>query len=409
MRSTTLVLVAVALALFGLAAPGASAATSAWPSEAGLLAFRSDRSGAPDVFSMQATGADPTNLTAASGAVDAQPAWSPDGSRIAFARRQRPGGRPDLFAMNANGRGRTRLTRTPVPERDPAWSPNGTRIAYAARTSARGPFRIFVVGADGGAPTQLTTQLRGRADRSPTWSPDGTRIAFVSDRDGGFPALYVMNADGSGVRRLTTTAYIDGNPSWSPDGTRIVAERCCANGTSDIVSVDVGTGLASNLTDSTSFQEFDPSWSPDGTRIAFVAFQVGQGNVDVWAMNPDGSGLLRLTDHPAVDLSPDWQPRPTCTIRGTTGPDLLTGTDGNDVICARGGNDTVRAGLGEDLVLGGPGADALEGELGGDLLHGQGGSDVLDGGPGYDGLDGGPGSDTCLPGAEGGFTRRCES
>ena len=92
---------------------------------------------------------------------------------------------------------------------------------------------------------QLTTQAAGSADRAPAWSPDGTRIAFVSDRDGGFPELYLMNADGSGVTRLTNNAFVDGNPSWAPDGSRLVFERCCENGTSDLTPpVRLATGVA---------------------------------------------------------------------------------------------------------------------------------------------------------------------
>ena len=119
------------------------------------------------------------------------------------------------------------------------------------------------------------------------WSPDGSRIAFVSNRAGGFPELYLMFADGTGVVRLTTNSLIDANPSWSPDGTKLVFERCCENGTSDLFTIDVATRAEVNVT-ATAGQEFDPTWSPDGTRIAFVAFEVGQGNIDIWVMNADG-------------------------------------------------------------------------------------------------------------------------
>ncbi|HZD17405.1 MAG TPA: hypothetical protein VE669_04620, partial [Actinomycetota bacterium] len=292
MRTTLLLLVVFILVPGALGAPVANAGAPLWPARNGQIAFRSDRDGEPDVFSVEASGGEATNLTARSGVSDAQPAWSPEGERIAFARVSRAGGRPDLYVMNAGGTGRTRLTRTPVPERDPAWSASGTRIAYAARTSSRGPFRIFVANADGSGQAQLTSQGAGRADRSPAWSPDGTRIAFVSDRDGGFPEIYLMNPDGTGISRLTNNGYVDGNPTWSPDGTRIAVERCCTNGTSDLVAIDVVTHAETALTDSTSFHEFDPSWSPDGTRIAFVAFQVDQGNIDLWLMNADGTGLV---------------------------------------------------------------------------------------------------------------------
>jgi TolB protein len=207
--------------------------------------------------------------------------------------------------MNANGRGRTRLTSTSVPERNPSWSPDGTGLVYAARTAPGEPFRIFVARADGSGREQLTSQKAG-SDTAPVWSPDGTRIAFVSDRDRGFPELYLMNADGTGVKRLTTNTLIDANPSWSPDGTRVVFERCCETGTSDLFTIDVTTRAEVSVTASASSQEFDPSWSPDGTRIAYDAFEVGQGNIDIWVVNADGSSPLRLTQQVGPDLSPDW-------------------------------------------------------------------------------------------------------
>jgi Tol biopolymer transport system component len=283
----------------------ASARSAVLGSTEGLIVFRSDRDGEPDLFTLDVVTGATTKLTNSAGFAELQPAWSPDGGRILYVRRARLSGRPDLFVMNANGRGRTRLTSTSVPERDPSWSPDGTGLVYAARTAPGEPFRIFAARADGSGREQLTSQKAG-SDTAPVWSPDGTRIAFVSDRDRGFPELYLMNADGTGVKRLTTNALIDANPSWSPDGTRVVFERCCENGTSDLFTIDVTTRAEVSVTASASSQEFDPSWSPDGTRIAYDAFEVGQGNIDIWVVNADGSSPLRLTQQVGPDLSPDW-------------------------------------------------------------------------------------------------------
>ncbi|MGH2635290.1 MAG: hypothetical protein ACRDHU_03995, partial [Actinomycetota bacterium] len=236
-----------------------------------------------------------------------------------------------------------------------------------------------------------------------------TRIAFVSDRDGGFPEIYTMNEDGTNEKRFTTNTFVDGNPSWSPDGTRIVVERCCPKGSSELFTIDLATRFETNVTNSVSSMDFDPAWSPDGSRIAFVSFQTGQGNVDVWTIGPDGSALTRITNDAAAELSPDWQPLPVCTIQGTGGSDpALVGTELNDVICALGGDDTVRAGLGHDLVRGGKGNDRLEGQEGVDTLLGEAGDDSLFGGPDYDYLDGDQGTDTCNRGAQGAFRRLCE-
>ena len=296
-----LVLVLVALA------PNMAIAQS---STNGLIVFRSDRDGEPDLFTLDPSTSAVTKLTTRSGAAELQPAWSPDGGRIVYVRRGAITGRPDLWVMKASGRGRTRVTSTSVPERDPSWSPDGTHLIYAARTGPGEPFRIFVANADGSGPDQLTSQAAGSADRSPVWSPDGSRIAFVSNRAGGFPELYLMSAGGTGLVRLTTNSSIDANPSWSPDGTRPLFERCCENGTSDLFTIDVATRAEVNLTPSSTQQDFDPAWSPDGTRIAFVSFGVGQGNLDIWRMNADGTAPVRLTQEAGPDLSPDWQPIP---------------------------------------------------------------------------------------------------
>ena len=309
MRRVSFIAIAV-LVLLGLAQTEAATQPTALASSNGLLAFRSDRDGEPALFTLDPSTLTVTKLTRRSGAAELQPAWSPDGERIVYVRRAGITGRADLWVMNASGRVRTKVTSTPVPERDPSWSPDGTNLIYAARTGPGEPFRIFVANADGSGRVQLTTQAAGSADRSPVWSPDGTRIAFVSNRAGGFPELYLMFADGTGIVRLTTNSLIDANPSWSPDGTRLVFEQCCENGTSELFTIDMATRAEVNLTASTTRQEFDPTWSPDGTRIAYAAFEVGQGNLDIWVMNADGTAPVRLTQEAGPDLSPHWQPLP---------------------------------------------------------------------------------------------------
>src|SRR6058998_2166108 len=296
----------------------------AYASTNGILAFRTDRSGRGEIYTMDASGGSLTNLTRSTGVQDLDPAWSPDGTMIALARRIKQTQKPDLFLMNANGGGRIRLTTTQVAERNPAWSPDGTMIAFSSRTSPPGPFRIFVISADGGGRKQLTAQAAGSYDANPAWSPDDSRILFDSNRDGGFPELYVMNADGTGLSRLTNNGYVDANAAWSPDGTRIAFVRCCPDGTNEIYVMNAdGTGEV-NLTQTTDVEESEPSWSPDGTMIAYAGLPVGGGNIDVDAMNADGTGQIRLTNDPSPDLAPSWQPIPVCTISGTGDADVLT-------------------------------------------------------------------------------------
>src|SRR5712691_9235269 len=145
---------------------------------------------------MMADGSGVTRLTNDAALAD-DPAWSPDGSKIAFA----SGGH--ICMMNADGTGVTRLTSTlQHVDRAPTWSPDGAKIAFQGQFFLSSFFDIYVMNAGGTGLTRLTfTRFSG----APAWSPDGRKIAFGST--GG---IYVMNADGSGVIRLTQSAAFDG-------------------------------------------------------------------------------------------------------------------------------------------------------------------------------------------------------
>jgi PKD repeat protein len=161
---------------------------------------------------MNADGSGQTRLTA-NAAWDGTPAWSPDGTRIAFASDR--DGDSDIYLMNADGTAQTSLIAAAEwgSEIEPAWSPDGSRIAF---TSDRdGNAEVYVMNADGTGQTRRTASPG--ADGAPAWSPDGSRIAFESDRDDNVD-IHVMNADGSGRVRLTTDAAYDGTPAWHGAG-----------------------------------------------------------------------------------------------------------------------------------------------------------------------------------------------
>ena len=113
--------------------------------------------------------------------------------------------------MDADGSNPTRLTDNPASDIVPAWSPDGTKIAFASRRD--GNPEVYVMDADGSNPTRLTDNPT--FDGVPAWSPDGTKIAFASGRDGN-PEVYVMDADGSNQTRLTNYPLSDAVPAWSP-------------------------------------------------------------------------------------------------------------------------------------------------------------------------------------------------
>ncbi len=177
--------------------------------------------------------------------------------------------------------------------------PPSGRIAFHSGRDEN--WEIYVMNADGSDITRLTNHPA--SDAYPSWSPDGQRIAFYSDRDGN-SEIYVMNADGSDITRLTNHPETDRVPSWSPDGQRIAfqSER---DGNSEIYVMNPD---GSDITRLTNYPELDvfPSWSPDGQRIAFHSER--DGNSEIYVMNPDGSGITRLTDHPETDRVARWSP-----------------------------------------------------------------------------------------------------
>ncbi|HEX6261492.1 MAG TPA: phosphodiester glycosidase family protein, partial [Actinomycetota bacterium] len=143
-------------------------------------------------------------------------------------------------------------------------------------------------------------------DAGPAWSPDGSRVAFSRALPGRTPDLFVVDADGAGLRRLTSGDPLEASPAWSPDGSRVAFERCCPNGSSEIYTVDVEGGVESNLTASPA-HEASPAWSPDGARIAFVRAPASGGR-DLYTMDAAGDDVRRVTSHPRADLAPTWLP-----------------------------------------------------------------------------------------------------
>ena len=252
----------------------------AWSPDGTQIAFDSDRDGNDEIYVMAADGSQPTRLTRNS-ASDGRPAWSPDGTQIAFHSYR--DGNDEIYVMAADGSQPTRLTRNSASDGRPAWSPDGTQIAFDSERD--GNREIYVMAADGSQPTRLT---RNDAwDWSPAWSPDGTQIAFHSDRDGNWE-IYVMAADGSQPTRLTRNDGDDISPAWSPDGTQIVfvSER---DGNREIYVMAADGSQPTRLTRNSAW-DASPAWSPDGTQIAFASKRDGNWEIYVMAAKPETSG-----------------------------------------------------------------------------------------------------------------------
>jgi Tol biopolymer transport system component len=236
---------------------------------------------------------------------DESPVWSPDGTRLAFTRRRteyreenandltRPGWTLQVCVANVDGTGLACLAGLPGRASSPAWSPDGRHLAFAAgdatvpttRSRLECPTVLYVANADGTnaraittVPPEIRCGTRYVGDTGPVWSPDGRRVAFVSDRERGsygfgFGHIYVVDAEGSNFRRLTST----------PSGFATADDR-------------------------------SPTWSPDGARIAYAhVARTASGSPDpvpgLHVMSADGTGSTRIIADPTSIVGVAWRPR----------------------------------------------------------------------------------------------------
>jgi hypothetical protein len=297
-RRITVVLLALA-SLFIFLAPRVEAANGPFN---GKIAFMSGRDGNLEVYVMNADGTGQVNISN-NPTDDTHPVWSPNGTKIAF-NGHRDGTFSEIYVMNADGSNQTRLTFNNATDGVGSWSPDGTKIAF--QSNRDGNFEIYVMNADGSNQTRLTNNLVN--DLAPAWSPDGKRIAFYSNRDGS-DEIYVINADGSNQTRLTNNTVLDQFPSFSPDGTKILFQRHVQN-QPQIFSMNADGTNPVQLTSAGA--NFGPAgFSPDSAKITFDSNRdsgSNPNNSEIYVMDANGANQTRLTNNPALDSSPTWQP-----------------------------------------------------------------------------------------------------
>jgi Tol biopolymer transport system component len=250
--------------------------------------------------------------------------WKPGGAKLAFDSNRAdpdpddPNAINDVFTMNPNGSGIVKLTHSEDFSGDPGWSPDGSKIAYASdRRNGAERGEIYVMGADGSNVRRVSTlPEKAEYDSAPRFSPDGTKLVFTRYRGDPKPAaLFTIRIDGSGLRRLTPWSNGAGDADWSPGGKKLVFEANPNNCYGDVYTVDSDGQHLKNITDNRCEGGIaDPVWSPDGKKILFGQGREFSGGFGfgLATMNPDGTDrhfiLPNPTTNPDKDQhQPDWE------------------------------------------------------------------------------------------------------
>lgn len=300
-----------AVALAVVVALGVASGAAASGSLNGRISFTSFRDGAlGDIWTMNPDGTQLRKLTDGP-LYDAQTDWSPDGQSIAFRRGPNASQRLGVWKMDLYGGNQTLLAQgdPAVPAQNatqPAWTPDGRGLLFRASLPPFPDSDIWRMDTDGSG-RQLVVHLPGE-QLYPSYSPDMSTIAFTTPLTPTDRAIFTMAADGSRLTRVFDVpgAY-DSAPAWSPDG-GLIAFESDHDGDMEIYAMDADGSDVRRLTDNTIHDE-GPVWSPDGRRITFTS---GPEDLegDIWVMDADGSGRTQLTHSPGRDESPDWQPIP---------------------------------------------------------------------------------------------------
>lgn len=289
----------------------------------GRIAFVSDREDGStlQVWTMNGDGSDPRQLTFGPGD-KTQPRWSPDGSRVLYVTH---GGKDDygndlgldIFVFSADRSGEpVNLTRSPGDDLDPAWSPDGSRIAFTS-TRVNDLKQVFVMQVACGAPQEGCSVTRDPSnfsagyavEYSPAWSPDGSRLAVIASINGAPGRIFIRHAGGGEPKRYDVQDRIIGadHPDWSPDGDYLLFDWLVKRGKQEIYVSTVASPALDPSQLTNSLGNKDPRFSPDGQIIVFTSTR--DQDPEIYIMTTSGTGQQNITNsRSSRDFQPDWQP-----------------------------------------------------------------------------------------------------
>lgn len=260
------------------------------------IAFVSTTPGNKEIYRCDFDGHNPVRVTHIN-ALTLSPAWSPDGSSIAFVSYEK--GKPDIFIQSLKGK-KTLFSEQTGINITPAWVPKTSFLA--ATLSFEGDEEIYLLTESGKIVKRLTNNWG--IDVSPTFSADGKKMAFVSGRSG-TPQIHIQDAAGGNAYRVTYDGRYNTQPAWSPVGDRI-AYSGMKDGQINIYVIGADGRGNMQLTRNAGNNE-SPSWSPDGSLIVFCSTRTGKSRIFV--MTVSGTDQRQLLELPGDQTSPAWSPR----------------------------------------------------------------------------------------------------
>ncbi|MFQ5525996.1 MAG: hypothetical protein ACE5GX_07005 [Thermoanaerobaculia bacterium] len=270
------------------------------------IAFHSDRaaSGGREIYLMDYDGFNQRAITAHQ-TLSMSPDWSPGSDFVAYV--SYLAGAPGIHRVELRTGRKAPVMTSGDFNSSPAYSPDGNSIVFS-RSVGRGNTEIFLCNADGSNLRRLTNS-RG-IDTNPTWSPTGREIAFTSSRSG-TPQIYVMSAEGADLRRVTFLGRYNDGAAWSPDGTKLAHSARRQDHSFDIAITDLVTLETRYLTEGAPGSHESPSYSPDGKKLVYAANLSSRSGTttQIFTMDLDGGGRRQLT-RTGNNFAPSWSGYP---------------------------------------------------------------------------------------------------